>query len=1046
MGFYVNWDESSRSSLREHLNNLDVLVPEWLHLSGSEGDLSVDDEPRTTAALDLIAEKKPDLKVLPLVNNYLEGQWRVDELRQTLANERSRERFVANLLAYVEENGLAGVTIGLQGMQVSDRQDFMAFAEDLHDAFDESGLLVYHTLSMRDRSLDATELSKFSDAIIVLGEGESWSSMAPGPLASQAWFEAGLERRATEIPADKLVVSLANMARDWSPNGTETYSVQEAFSRARQGNATIEFDPEKLNPSFRYTDGAGPQHTVWMLDAVTAFNHWQWARGLNPRGLAIWRLGTEDPSTWTVLANPLAPDPQELRVITFSNHLDRYGAGEITRLTGLPQNGSRVVDLAADGRLIGAEAIRNYPRSFEVMQWGADDKKLLALTFDDGPDPTFTPKILDVLKQYDVPATFFMVGQQMLNYPEILQRVMDEGHEVGSHTYTHANIAKLNPELLRVELNATQRVFESITGRNLVMFRPPYATDTNPQTVDEIRPLKLISEMGYLSVNMNIDSRDWWLPNTRRIIETTLSEVSRELGNVVLLHDGGGNRQHTVDALPEIIERARAMGYRFVTISALVGKTRDEVMPLAEQSPTIQLLQTAGFGVMREFGRFLGIAFVLAIALGIARSTGLIVLSIVRRRHRRKPSPPTARRRHRPGARTLAARRRHRPRPLTVAVIVPAYNEEKVVVQTVRSLLSSSLPDLQVLVVDDGSKDDTFELCRTTFLNEKRVKVITKPNGGKAAALNLGFRRLKADIVIGMDADTILLPDAIERLLEHFADPRVAAVSGNAKVGNRVNLLTRWQALEYITAQNLDRRAFDRLNCIPVVPGAIGAWRRRQVIAAGGFTSDTLAEDADLTMRLLRAGHVVTYEEQAIALTEAPETVRQFNKQRFRWMYGTLQVAFKHLGALRLRDSKTVGLVALPNTLVFQIMFPLLAPFADFGAVLAVFGLGWDFITDSTSLPVDRAAMFLTVFFVFMLVDFAAAACSFWHERDEDWWLLLWLLPQRFFYRQLLYIVAIKAVLQAIRGTAVGWGTLTRTANVAAPPPTPPSLAPRPRA
>src|SRR5690606_480481 len=221
------------------------------------------------------------------------------------------------------------------------------------------------------------------------------------------------------------------------------------------------------------------------------------------------------------------------------------------------------------------------------------------------------------------------------------------------------------------------------------------------------------------------------------------------------------------------------------------------------------------------------------------------------------------------------------------------------------------------LIVDDGSTDGTYELCRTTFANEPRVEVVTKPNGGKSDALNFGFQHLATDIVVAMDADTIFLPDTIGKLVGHFSDPRIAAVSGNAKVGNRVNLLTRWQAIEYITAQNLDRRAFEQLNCITVVPGAIGAWRRKAAIEAGGFTTDTLAEDADLTMRLLRRGHLVTYEASAVALTEAPETVREFNKQRCRWMYGTLQVMFKHLDALRLGDSRSVALVAIPNTLLF---------------------------------------------------------------------------------------------------------------------------------
>lgn len=998
-----------------------MLVPEWLHLASAAGDVSLDDESGISEVVQLVAVDKPTLRILPLVNNYLSDSWQVDWLQQVMSDEAARHRLVENLLHYVEAHSFAGVTLGLQGIAPSDTERFMAFAEALYTTFHERGLLVYHTLSMEDRTLDARRLSDISDAIIVLGDGEDWGRDGPGPLASQSWFEAGIKRRSEEIPASKLIVSLSNMARDWSPEDAETYAVQEAFSRAREAGAHIRLDPQQLNSTFDYQDRAGASHTVWILDAVTAANHWQVAKPLSPRGIALWRLGTEDPSIWGLLGDLEHGSASDLLDIQFSHHIDRYGTGEITRLTGMPQNGRRSIKLSPDGKLIIAQTMEQYPRSFEVMQWGASNEKLLALTFDDGPDPVFTPKTLDVLKHYGVPATFFMVGNQMLRYPEVLERVMAEGHEVGNHTYSHTNIARIGEGLLRLELSATQRVFESVTGRNMLMFRPPYAADTKPQTADEIRPLELISELGYLAVNMNIDSRDWWLPNTRRIINTTLSEIRAGMGNVILMHDGGGDRQHTIDALPEIIETARAEGYRFVGVSELLGKTRDEVMPITSSGPTVQLLQTAGFSVVREIGRFLTIAFGAAVALGIARSLIMIVLSFMRQRRQRAS----------PLVRKLLKLRE--PPKLSVGVVVPGYNEEKVIVQTVRSLLASTLPDLKVLIVDDGSTDGTLELCRGTFAGEERVKVINKKNGGKADALNLGFRQLDTDIVIAMDADTIFLPNTAELLMEHFADPNLAAISGNAKVGNRVNLLTRWQALEYITAQNLDRRAFEHLNCISVVPGAIGAWRRDLVIAAGGFTTDTLAEDADLTLRLLRQGYRVSYDERAIALTEAPETLRQFNKQRFRWMYGTLQVAFKHLGALRMRDSMAVALIALPNTLLFQILFPLLAPLADLAAIFAIGVLCWEFATNSTSMPIDQTLAVLALFFAFVLVDFLAAAASFWHEPKEDWRLLIWLIPQRFFYRQLIYVVAIRAVVSAIRGSAVGWGTLSRTANVAAP-------------
>jgi cellulose synthase/poly-beta-1,6-N-acetylglucosamine synthase-like glycosyltransferase len=226
------------------------------------------------------------------------------------------------------------------------------------------------------------------------------------------------------------------------------------------------------------------------------------------------------------------------------------------------------------------------------------------------------------------------------------------------------------------------------------------------------------------------------------------------------------------------------------------------------------------------------------------------------------------------------------------------------------------------------------------------VTVLRKENGGKASALNYGVARSTADVIVAIDGDTILLPDAIERLTRPFVDSRVGAVAGCVAVGNMRNLMTRFQALEYVTSQNLDRRAFELFNAISVVPGAIGAWRRQALIGVGGFARDTLAEDADLTFAVQLQGWRVLNEPSALALTEAPETLRAFMKQRFRWMFGTLQVACKNVGAL-IRRPTGLTFVTIPNIFLFQILFTLRAPLVDVFMLWTVlsgfyFGmLGW---------------------------------------------------------------------------------------------------------
>lgn len=1008
--FFVNWDPASINSLNENIGAIDVLIPEWLHLADEAGAITLNDPPSTQAVIELTAARKPDLKIIPLINNFTSGTRQDEWINNLLGNSESRTTLVTNLLDYVRSNNFAGITIDFQTIGLGKNIGFTQFSRELYEAFQQHNLGVYHTLPIDDPSRPAADIARFADGIILFSYGENDPS-TPGPLASQDWFERNLLARFLEVPASKLIVGLINTATDWTKDNpvSQSYTVQEAFTRARQAGAHFSLDPKSLNPTFSYFSENNVAHKVWLLDSVASYNQLKGAMSFRPHGVALWRLGSEDPCIWKLLADPDQINPDDLRKIAYTFQIDRYGNGEVHQLTNLPQSGLRNIQLAKDNRLIVAEDIEYFPRSFEIMQWGARKEKLLALTFDDGPDPKWSPQILDVLARNNVPATFFSTGANMLKNPKIVRRMLDEGHDMGNHTYFHPNIANINKDLLRLELNATQRIFESITGRNLVLFRAPYAQNAYPLSPQDIWPLATISEMGYFSVYMNIHSRDWELSDAREISDRIDSAVHNSRGNIILLHDSGGDRSQTIIAIQTLIDHLRAEGFRFVTVSELLGKTRNETMPLIRQiNAPVQFIQSLSFTFIREIERWSFLLFSITIILGIGRSVVVLILSIARRKHRTHTISPK----------------------LSVGIVVPAFNEEKVILNTVRSLLRSTYHDLQILIIDDGSTDRTHSVCKAAFASNPKVKIVKRKNSGKSEALNFGFNMLDTDIVVALDADTIFLPETVTRLVRNFDDKNIAAVSGNAKVGNRVNILTKWQALEYITAQNLDRRAAELLNCIPVVPGAIGAWRRETVLEAGGFTLDTLAEDADLTLRLIRNGHMITYDEDAIALTEAPEAIRQFMKQRFRWMFGMMQVAFKHMDAFALKDSKTVGLIALPNILLFQIFFPLLAPIIDLFALVTIINVTWTALSNSVDINYQGSVLILSMFFIFILVDFISAAAAFWFEKREDKRLLLWLVPQRFFYRQLIYIVAIKAVLVAIRGSTVGWGTLKRSASV----------------
>jgi peptidoglycan-N-acetylglucosamine deacetylase len=350
-----------------------------------------------------------------------------------------------------------------------------------------------------------------------------------------------------------------------------------------------------------------------------------------------------------------------------------------------------------------------------------------------------------------------------------------------------------------------------------------------------------------------------------------------------------------------------------------------------------------------------------------------------------------------------------------VSLIVPAYNEEINAVASLKNLLKTTYPDVEIIFVDDGSKDNTYQKVYEEFGDHPYLKILTKPNGGKASALNFGIQQSTADIVVCIDADTKLMPNAISLMVNHFDNQKVGAVAGNVKVGNEVNILTRWQSIEYITSQNFDRKAFAYINAITVVPGAIGAFRKEAIEEAGGFTTDTLAEDCDLTIRILRQGYIIENENEAIALTEAPETLKMFLKQRFRWSFGVMQTAWKHKDALFNRKYGNLGILALPNILIFQFIIPAFAPLADFFMVIGIL--------------TGNAEKILLYYGLFILIDLAIGLLAFSFEKEKPFKLIL-LIPQRLVYRWIMLFILFKSYRKALKGELQGWGILKRTGKV----------------
>src|SRR5262245_37446462 len=438
-------------------------------------------------------------------------------------------------------------------------------------------------------------------------------------------------------------------------------------------------------------------------------------------------------------------------------------------------------------------------------------------------------------------------------------------------------------------------------------------------------------------------------------------------------------------------------------------------MPPLPPRSYAQLLSLPVFMTLKWLGQLLTGLFILAICLGIARVLFLSGAGLGNRRAEARHVPPSL----------------PEPPPLQT-VLVPAHNEGKVIVGAVRHILVSDYPNLEVIVIDDGSTDDTSEQIRVHYAEDPRVKLFTIANGGKAAALTFGLKHARGQVVVALDADTHLEKDAISKLVRWFGDAAVGAVAGNAKVGNRINMITRWQALEYVTSQNLERRALAALGCITVVPGAIGAWKREALERLGGFPLDTLAEDQDLTIALLRADYKVLYDSTAIGWTEAPSTVGDLLKQRFRWAFATLQCLSKRRSVTLNPHGGTLGLTALPQTWPFPCLLSLLAPLVDVALLSRLAKSSYHPLQHPDQFDSDTLVKVLIYYLAFLLIDCTCAAIALAMERKEKWSLVPWLVVQRFGYRQLMYCVVLKAMLTASLGPLVGWGKLERKATVTA--------------
>jgi cellulose synthase/poly-beta-1,6-N-acetylglucosamine synthase-like glycosyltransferase/peptidoglycan/xylan/chitin deacetylase (PgdA/CDA1 family)/spore germination protein YaaH len=1014
VGFYVPWDDASKASLVRHISQIDWLVPDLIFVTGKAHDVVVTRD-RVLDAVLRMGSSRP--KVLPMIQNAQNGQWDSAGTASLLRDAKARKAFLDRLDTELAARHADGMVFDFEEVPTASQRDYLRLIAEAKARFGPRNMLVTMTVPVGDEDWDLRSYARFADRIFVMDYDEHENASAPGPIASQAWFVQQMRAAVAKVGAAKAILAIGNYAYDWPKSGpADSSSVEEAWLTAHDSDAQIRFDPASGNSTFDYTDDAGNPRTVWLLDAASGWNQLRAADAMGVSAVALWRLGYEDPGVWDALKSfQDSKFPPDLSTLHSVGDVDVEGNGEVLRITDTPTTGTRTI--TADRRgLIRNEQYHTLPTPYVVTKTGYRPG-YVALTFDDGPDGYWTPRVLDILKREGVNATFFVIGENAVAHPALLNREIAEGNEIGNHSYTHPNMALLAKRGTNIELNATQRLIEAYTGRGTRLLRLPYFGDAEPTTEDELVPALRAQADGYVNVGLHVDSQDWQEPGVPAILNNTFKGVGasndKYSGNIILMHDAGGNRRQTLEALPQVIETLKAHGYRFVTVSQLIGLSRDQVMP--EISGRDLLAVRADVGMFLFLAGLLGLLkwlFFVAITLGIMRALLMAVLATLSAREDRKEPPPAI----------DPAR--------FVSVLIPAFNEATVIENSIRRVLASEEVKVEVIVIDDGSTDGTSDIVRAVFADDPRVRLLTLANGGKAVALNRGLELSDAEVIVALDADTQFEKTTIARLARWFADARTGAVAGNAKVGNRVNLVTRWQAVEYVTAQNLERRALTRFDAITVVPGAVGAWRRAALDAVGGYPVDTLAEDQDLTIAIQRAGWEVAYDVEAVAWTEAPETFRALAKQRFRWAFGTLQCLWKHGAILRTRKPAGLALVGIPQAWLFQIGFAVISPIIDLALVISIVGTivrvhqhGWA----QTHTDVIRMGVYWVAF---TSIDLLCGWIAYRLEPRRQRFPAFLLLAQRFVYRQLMYSVVLRAVSAALSGPWVGWGKLQRTGRV----------------
>jgi len=863
LGFAATDEDDTAAGLDRDVSGLSTVAATGVQLARVPGEIDV------SPAGDAVARAHlSGTAALAVIQNYGTDDFDGQRAQVVLDDARAQHRLVQVIADDVRETGWDGVVLDLENLLPAARAPYPGFVAAVKAALGDRRVVVAvpATDEVQDPDLvpyDLAALGQSADSVVWMAYDQHDPTSAPGPVAGLPWVKASLNVALASIPPAKVLLGVSGYGYAWRKAGSadEVTSAQADVLAKARGVRPV-FDPVQHEWHTTTADG----RDLWWDDAQAGAERAQVAADQNLAGVALWRLGSEDKDL----------------------------------LSRLPFKDAKALPGAA------ASIDPSAARPLQPVQ-GAGT---VALTFDDGPDPTWTPRILAILEREQVPATFFVVGKQAQAHPGLVRQEVADGDVVGDHTFSHANLSNVPLWEEKLQIAGGAWVVEGITGRQPLLFRSPYGEGDSLAGHHRVGADQLATQMGMHPEVWTDDPQDWSRPGVDTIVQRAVDGATER--TLLLLHDSGGDRSQTVAALPGLIQALKARGYSFTTADVL------DASAVTPYNVRHGWSKARGYGIVAVYrtwqaARRLVVWVLLATALlALLRVIVGGPLAVVHRvRSRRPPKVPLG---------WTAP---------TVSILVPAYNEARVLDTTLASLAELDPAPAEIIVVDDGSTDGTALVARAWMARLPSLRLDQQENAGKAAALNRAVALAAGAVVVVIDADTVVEPGFLAAVLPHFADERVAAVAGNVKVGNRRSILAGLQALEYIVSLNLDKRAQAQAGVVGIVPGAAGAFRASTLRAVGGYPSDTMVEDADLTVVLLRAGWRIRYEAKAVSWTEAPERLSDVVKQRRRWCYGTIEVAAKHAGALFDRKAGRVGLVLLPWQLVSQVILPLLSPLAD---------------------------------------------------------------------------------------------------------------------